>query len=122
MDLSIFQNTRFQPAPDQTDQAWITDSMRDKSEDPIMIETPEEVPDVGVKYVVHLPTGDRHRQGVQRIVRPSSRSEPIREPEEILFVDGVEHHDASALDDLVLQGRDRQRPLSAIRLRYVSPT
>src|SRR6516165_3731021 len=41
MDLSIFQDTCFQPAPDQTDQAWITDSMRDKSEHPIMIETPE---------------------------------------------------------------------------------
>src|SRR5206468_12846199 len=41
MDLSIFQDTRFQPAPDQTDQAWITDSMRDEPEHPIMIETPE---------------------------------------------------------------------------------
>ena len=36
-DLSIFQNTRFQPAPDQTDQAWITDPMRDEPEHPIMI-------------------------------------------------------------------------------------
>src|ERR1700751_3223286 len=41
MDLSIFQDTRLQPAPDQTDQAWITDSMRDEPEHPIMIETPE---------------------------------------------------------------------------------
>ena len=45
MDLSIFQNARFQPAPDQTDQAWITDSMRDKLEHPIMIETPERLLD-----------------------------------------------------------------------------
>ena len=37
IDLSIFQNTRFQPAPDQTDQAWITDPMRDEPEHPIMI-------------------------------------------------------------------------------------
>jgi hypothetical protein len=40
MNLSIFQNACLQPAPDQTDQAWITDSMRDKAEYPIMIETP----------------------------------------------------------------------------------
>src|SRR5215472_9763631 len=52
--------------------------------------------------MVHLPAGDRYRQSIQRIVRPSSRSEPVREPEEILFIDGVEHHDACALDDLVL--------------------
>src|SRR5262245_65710435 len=71
--------------------------------------------------MVHLPAGDRHRQSIQRIVRPSSRSEPVREPEEVLLVDGVEHHDACALDDLVFQSRDCQRPLSTIRLRYVRP-
>src|SRR5258708_5404084 len=54
-------------------------------------------------------------------MRSSSGSEPIREPEEVLFIDGVEHHDACALDDLVLQGRNRQRPLPPIRLRYVRP-
>src|SRR5262252_7875442 len=48
-------------------------------------------------------------------------SEPVREPEEILLVDSVEHHDACALDDLVLQSCDRQWPLSTIRLRYVRP-
>jgi len=56
--------------------------------------------------MVHLPAGDRHRQSVQRIVRPSSGSEPVREAEEVLFVDGVEHHDACTLDDLVFQSRD----------------
>jgi hypothetical protein len=55
-------------------------------------------------------------------VRLSSRSEPVREPEEILFVNGVEHHDACALDDLVFQSRDCQRLLSTIRLWYVRPT
>jgi hypothetical protein len=33
-----------------------------------------------------------------------------------LFVDGVEHHGACTLDDLVFQSRDRQRSLPAIRL------
>src|SRR6266851_2636650 len=54
-------------------------------------------------------------------MRSPSGSEPVREPEEVLFVDGVEHHDTCALDDLVLQGRDRQRPLPPVRLRYVRP-
>jgi hypothetical protein len=31
----------------------------------------------GVKYVVHPPAGDRHGQGIQRIVWPSSGSEPV---------------------------------------------
>jgi hypothetical protein len=41
MNRSIFQDARFQPPPDQADQARIAYSMFDKPEDPIMIETPE---------------------------------------------------------------------------------
>jgi len=37
------ENARFQPAPDQADQARITASMFDKSENPIVIEAPKEV-------------------------------------------------------------------------------
>ena len=40
MDRSVFQDARFQPAPNQADQARITDSMLDKPEDPVMTETP----------------------------------------------------------------------------------
>ena len=65
MDLSIFQNARFQPAPDQTDQARITDSMRDKSEHPIMIETPEEVLQIRLQY----PSNFADLVGV-RVTRP----------------------------------------------------
>ena len=43
MHRSVFQDTRFQPAPDQADQARITDSMFDKPEQPLMAETAEEV-------------------------------------------------------------------------------
>src|SRR6516165_6127452 len=65
MDLSIFQNARFQPAPDQTDQAWITDSMRDKSEHPIMIETPEEVLQIRLQHPADLAAGDDLIEGRQ---------------------------------------------------------
>jgi hypothetical protein len=41
MNRSIFQDARFQPPPDQADQARIAYPMFDKPEDPIMIETPE---------------------------------------------------------------------------------
>ena len=56
--------------------------------------------------MVHFSAGDRHRQSIQRIVRSPSRPEPVRESEEIPFVDGVEHYGACALDDLVFQSRD----------------
>ena len=50
MHRSIFQHARFQPTPDQTDQARITDSMRDETEDPIMTETPKEVLHIRLQY------------------------------------------------------------------------
>jgi hypothetical protein len=36
------------------------------------------------------------------IMRSSSGSEPVGEADEVAFVDGIEHHDGRALDDLVL--------------------
>lgn len=65
MDLSIFQNARFQPAPDQTDQAWITDSKRDEAEDPIMIETPEEVLQIRLQYPSDFAAGDSLIEGAR---------------------------------------------------------
>ena len=47
--------------------------------------------------------------------------EPVREPEEVFLVDRVQHHDGCALDDLVFQCGNRQRPLAAVRLRDVRP-
>src|SRR6266516_4877113 len=49
------------------------------------------------------------------------RPEPVRDSEEVLLVDRVQQRDHRPLDDLVLQGRDRERALPAVRLRYVDP-
>src|SRR5205823_3147404 len=103
------------------DDALVADAVLDEPDQPLLADRIEERPDIGVQYVVHLPLGDPHYQGVQRIMRSASGPEPVREPEEVLLIDGVQHHDRGALDDLVLQGGDRQRPLPAIRLRYVPP-
>jgi hypothetical protein len=54
-------------------------------------------------------------------MRSASGSEPVREPEEVFLVDGVQHHDGGAPDDLVFQGGDRRRPLSPVHFRYVRP-
>jgi hypothetical protein len=47
--------------------------------------------------------------------------EAVREPEEILLVDRVQHCDHCTLDDFVFQRSDPQRALLAARLRYVAP-
>jgi len=78
-------------------------------------------PNIGVKYIVHLPRGDAYRKGVQRIVRSLSRTKPVGEPEEISLVDRVQHHDSRTLNDFVFQGGNRQGPLTPVRLWNIGP-
>ena len=64
---------------------------------------------------------DPHTERVQRIVRAASRPEPIRDSEKVFLVDRVQQRDHRSLDNLVLQGGDRERALPAIRLGDVHP-
>jgi hypothetical protein len=54
-------------------------------------------------------------------MRAAPRPKPIRETEEVRLVDGVQHLDDGALDDLVLQRSDTERPQPPVRLRDVDP-
>jgi hypothetical protein len=50
------------------------------------------------------------------------RPEPVREAEEVRFIDGVEHLDSGALNDFVFQRGNTERPLPPVFLRDVHPT
>ena len=76
---------------------------------------------VGVEYEVHSLGANPDCQCIQRIVLAAFRSEPVAEAEEVLLVDRIQHRDGRPLDNLVLQGSDRERALFPIRLRYVRP-
>src|ERR1043166_5209868 len=68
---------------------------------------------------IYLLAADPNRQRIQRIVLATFWSEPVAEAEEVLLVDGIQHRDGCPLDNLVLQGRDCERALFSVRLRYV---
>src|ERR1700757_2899693 len=89
MHRSVFQDTRFQPAPDQVDRARITDSMFDKPEDPIMIETSEEVLQIRLQHPADHATGDDLIEGRQGVVGAEPR--PAAERAEVLFVNSGQH-------------------------------
>ena len=76
---------------------------------------------VGIKNIVHFSATDPDRQGIERIMWPSSWPEPVRESEEVFLIDSAQHHDDCALENLVLQSGYRQGPLRAVCLRYVRP-
>src|SRR3954452_22751376 len=105
-----------------TDDASVADAMFHELDETLLAHRVEERADVGVQYPVHLCAGDPDHERIHRIVRAASGSEPIREPEEIFLVDRAQHRSRGPLDDLVLQGGNRERTLSAVRLGYVHPT
>jgi hypothetical protein len=85
---------------------------------PAVLQRVQEALDVRVEHPAHPSGLDRHRQRVQGIVWPALRAESIREPGNVLFVKGVEHLDDGALDQLVLQRRNAERPLPPVWLSH----
>ncbi len=81
----------------------------------------KEPTDVRIEHPVHLLRHDSDVERVQRVVRAASRPEPVREAEKVRLVDGVQHLDRRALDDLVFQRGHTERPLPPVGLRDVRP-
>ena len=106
---------------DQADDAPVADPMLHKAGQPFLTDLVEERPDVGVQYPAHLSAIDPDTKRIQRVVRATSGPEPVRDSEEVLLVDRVQQCDHRPLDDLVLQGRDRERALPAVLIRYEQP-
>src|SRR6202007_3419744 len=91
MDRSVLQDPRFQPAPDQADQTRITDSMLDKPENPIVIETPKEVLQIRLQHPARQAAGDDLVEGRQGMMSAEPWSAAERAGQEILLVNGGQH-------------------------------
>ena len=105
--LSVFENARFEPFLDQSDDARVADPMLHEANQPILADFVEKASDVGVQYVVHLRTGDADHQGIQRIMLAAFRSKSVREPEELLLVDHAQHRRRRSLHNLIFESDDR---------------
>src|SRR3984893_4784764 len=117
----VFQHARREPFADEADDARVADPMLDETDEPVLVHRIEERLDVGVQYDVHLPVLDGDHKRIHGVVGAATRPEPVREPEEVLLVDRVQHRDNRTLDNLVLQCGNRERTLSTVRLGYVCP-
>jgi hypothetical protein len=117
----VFQDAHLEPFLYQVDDAPVADPVLQETHQPFLADGVEERSNVGVQYPVHLLAVDPDHERVKRIMRAASRPEPIREPEEVFLVDRVEHRSRRPLDDLVLQRRDREWTLPAVRFWDVNP-
>jgi hypothetical protein len=75
-----------------------------------LIQAGEAVADIRVDHPIHLSLEDPGGERVQRIVLAAPRPKPVGETQEVHLVDGVQNLDDGALDDLVLQRGDTERP------------
>src|SRR5207247_9801385 len=117
--VAALHNACAQPFADEPPDSAGCNPMLDELHQPSVVDGVEETTNVCVEYPVHLPSLDSDGKRIQRIVLASLGPEPVREAEEIHFVDGVEHLDDGSLDKLVLQRCNAERPLPPIRLRDV---
>src|SRR5712692_7087577 len=93
--------------------------MLDELHHPSVAQIIEEATDVGIKHPVHPLPLDAHRQRVQRLMRATTGTKPVREAFEVDLVYLVEDRHHSLLNDFVLQRCDAQRTLPPIGLRDV---
>lgn len=118
---AFFQHARVQPFLDQPHHARVSHAVFDEQDQLVVFDGVEELADVGIENEAHLPCAHTHCHSIQRVVRALAGPEAVAEPEEVLFVDGVQDFDRCALDDLVLQRGHAQRALAPVGLVDVHP-
>src|SRR4029077_15711414 len=100
---------------DQADDAPVADPVLQEADQPLLTDRVKERPDVGVDDVAHLLAVNPNTERIQRVMRAAPGPESIREPEEVFLVDRVQQRDRRPLDNLVLQGCDREWAPPTIR-------
>ena len=95
--------------------------MLQETDQPVSTQLVEETSDINIENPPHFLPVDRDTQRIQRIVLAAFWSEAIRESEEILLVNRVEHCYRRTLDNFVLHSGDTQCPDPPIRFWNILP-
>jgi len=81
----MFHHASLQPLTNQTKDPWIADAMLNETKKPFVARRVEEFRNIGVYDPVHLRTGDGNGQRIERVVLPTPRPKPVREPKEVFL-------------------------------------
>jgi hypothetical protein len=77
--------------------------------------------DVSIEDPVYLASCDSDVQRIQRLVLVAPGPESVAEAQKFRLIDRRENRHYRSLDKFVLKRGNAERPLSAIRFRYVLP-
>src|SRR6516225_9010289 len=89
--FALFQHAGLEPFLNQAHDAPIGYAVLDKFHQPPLIESVIKLPDVGIEHPSHFSRSDPYRQRVQSLMWTATGPESIRESQEVLFVDRVQH-------------------------------
>ena len=117
----VLDDSCAEPFLDQTQDPSVRDAVLKELQKPRPVEAGEVVADVRVEHPVHAPSEDRDRERIQRVMRFAPGAKPVGEASEVRLVDAVEHLDDGALEDLVLQRGDTERPQPPVPFGDVRP-
>src|SRR5262245_55631990 len=95
--------------------------MLHKLHQPLVTDVVKEASNVRIDDPVHLAPANTHKQGIQGLMTPTSRTIAVTEPQKVLFIDTFQYRAHCLLNDLVLQGSHSQRPPPALWLGDVAP-
>ena len=119
--LPVLQHAGLEPFLDQSHDAPVRNPVLDELHQPPVVDGLEEPTDVGIEHPVHLLRQEPGVQRIQCVMRAAPRPESVGEAEKVSLVDRVQHLNRRALDELVFQRGDAQRPLPPVGLGDVRP-
>src|SRR6266571_2591695 len=120
--LPVLQHAGVQPFLDEPHHAPVRYPVLEELHQPFVVDGVEEATNVQVEHPVHLLRQQPRVERVQCVVLAAAWPKPVREAEKVGFVDGIQHLDRRALDQLVFQRRYSERPLPPVGFGDVHPT
>ncbi len=118
--VTINQHTALQEPHDQIKHPGITDAFSQQLNQVRVRHVIKEAFDVGVTDPVHFLPSDELTESGECLVAGSARPKAIGSVMEISFVDWLQDHRNSTLDNIVFHGRDAERTRFAIPFRDVT--
>src|SRR4029077_3048839 len=117
--LPFLRHSRHHPFLDQAQYPSVGNAVLDELDHPFVRQIIEKATNVGIENPAHLLPHDPDPERIQSVMLAAPRTEPVGEPQEILFVNLIEDRHYGLLNDLILQGCDAQGTLPSIGFRNV---
>ena len=91
--------------------------MFQKLDQPFVVQCIKETLNIRIQNPIHSPPLDAHCQRIERLVSLPPRTETVAESPKVHLVYFIQDGHHSLLNDLILQRRNADRPLTAVRFR-----